>query len=230
MPTAPKERVTAARQASRTRSRLGSLRALRTIWRASSASRTRRWRSSRSRARRTEVRASAGVLLEQREALGARTSPVLGAVDREQAAQHALVVVDGCGEQVERVPGVGGDEVAGLGDVAVLEDLLADPVVRHEAPRVPVVGLGELALDHVVRQAPADDVLDHALARARDDLELVPAAQADGGLLEAGEHGDALDEHLQVLTGLLVGPRFRGRLVADCCCRLHLHLPGAHSW
>ncbi len=205
MPTASKHEVTAERHASSTSSREGSPSARRTIVRASSAIRTRSVRSSRSSASSTSVRATPAYWVEHGELLGSGLAPVERAVDRDQATQDAVVVMERREQHVERVPGVLDVERDGVGDVAVGEDLRADPLVRDEPPHAPVVGARHLLLHRGQRHArPGEAVRD---TRRDEDQVVVAAPQRDGRLLEPGQRRHALDQHLQVLTRLVVDQR-----------------------
>jgi hypothetical protein len=89
--------------------------------------------------------------------------------------------------------------------VAVGEHLVADPVVRDEAPHAPVVGAVDLGLHGRERHVGAGEAVGDSCGH--QDVEVPVPAQRDRRLLEAGQHGHALDEDLEVLPGLVVGPR-----------------------
>ena len=91
-------------------------------------------------------------------------------------------------------------------DVAVLQHLVADPLVRDESQVTPHVGLVQLALQHTDRQRRPQH-LDEVRPGDRNDLEHVAATHADRRLAEAGEHGCSLRQHLQRHPGQLVRPR-----------------------
>ena len=220
MPTASKHDTTADRHASSTSSSVGSPRAWRTIARASVGHPHLLAQLLALEGEEHERPRETGVLGQHLHLLRRRQPAVVGDVDRQQAAQPALVVVERRGEEVERVPRVLALEGGHVGDVAVGERLDARPVVRHEAPHAPLVGVAELVLDRPRGHLRADEaVLD---AGRGDDLEVAVAAQRQRRLLEAGEGGDTLDEDLQVLSRLLVRPRGLG--MAPSRVRFVVHL------
>ena len=109
--------------------------------------------------------------------MGTRAQSVHGRVDREQSAELARVVVQRGRQQVERVPAVGTLDGLEVRDVAVLEDLLTDPLVRHEPEVAPDVGLDELLLQHLDGELGAEHVGELGAGRGHHLEEVVAGAR-----------------------------------------------------